>query len=214
MAPPILIMCAGGNRRFAESAVAHGWRYGLRLPGTPYAPVYFADQDWRKPDRGRYLVALEKHRPAMATVLDLERSDQFDEVMNWASDAAQFVESVIVIPKVCGIIDAIPENIGGTKVVLGYSVPTTHGGTSVPIWEFGSRPVHLLGGSPQKQMELAQYLNVASTDGNMASKVASRVCKYWQRGKWVQLTGYGQDAPYAAFDLSMKNIMEAWKCMF
>jgi hypothetical protein len=213
---PTLIMCAGGNRRFAEAAIANGWQYGSRLPGYPTTsiPIYFADQDWRKPARGRYIAALEQHRPRVATVLDLERASQFDEVMAWANDAAHIVPIVVVIPKVFGIIDRIPERIGTADVVLGYSVPTIHGGTPVPIWEFGRRPVHLLGGSPKKQMELAMYLNVVSADGNMASKMATGYCKFWYRGRWEQLTGYGQDAPYAAFELSMKNIMEAWKCLF
>lgn len=208
---PILIMCAGGNQRFAESAIAHGWEYGCRLPGTPYAPIYFADQDWRKPERAKYIAALKKHRPCVATVLDLERAEQFDEVMTWAEDVARIVQTVIIIPKAFGIIDAIPERIGGADVVLGYSVPTSHGGTAVPLWEFSRRPVHLLGGSPQKQMELAMYLNVVSADGNMASKMASRYCKFYRGGRWEQLSGYGKDAPYAAFDVSMKNIMDAWQ---
>jgi hypothetical protein len=213
-------MCAGGNRRFAESAIAHGWGYGCRLPGTPYAPVYFADQDWKKPDRAKYIAALEKYQPQMATVLDLEREEQFNEVMVWANEVARIVKQVIIIPKCFGIIDRIPERIGGADVVLGYSVPTSHGGTSVPLWEFGRRPVHLLGGSPQKQMELACYLNVVSADGNMACKMATSRAAFWRRkkglkGHWVCLREIGRgdehDAPYAAFGLSMRNIMAAWK---
>jgi len=212
-------MCGGGTPRFAASAVERGWKYGARLPGTPYAPVYFADQDWRKPDRARYIAALEEHRPEVATVLDLEHPAQFDEVMTWAEDASRIVRTVVIIPKVLGMIDIIPEIIGSANVVLGYSVPTKHGGTIVPLWEFGRRPVHLLGGSPQKQMELALYLNVVSADGNMAIKMSHRAC-FWRkkkglRGHWVQLGEIGRgdekDAPYKAFDLSMGNIKEAWE---
>jgi hypothetical protein len=219
MAIPTLIMCAGGNRRFAESATRHGWLYGLRLPGTAYAPVSFADQDWRTPNRTRYMTALAAHRPAMATVLDLERADQLSAVLEWAAEAAQYVQTVIIIPKVCGLIDDIPETINGASVVLGYSVPTTHGGTDVPLWEFGRRPVHLLGGSPHRQMMLTRYLNVVSADGNMAAKLANRG-QFWRyqkgvKGHWVNLREIGRgdkhDAPYTAFDLSMANIMQTWK---
>ena len=216
---PTLIMCAGGNRRHAESAIRHGWLYGLRLPGTAYAPVSFADQNWRKPDRVRYMAALAQYRPAIATVLDLETEGQYQTVMEWAEEAAQYVQTVVIIPKVCGIIDRIPARIGGTDVVLGYSVPTTHGGTDVPLWEFRRRPVHLLGGSPHRQMMLSQYLNVVSADGNMASKMANSG-RFWRRekgikGHWVSLGEIGRkdehDAPYTAFALSMEHIMTAWR---
>lgn len=206
-----LIMCAG-NSRWGEIAVQHGWLYGCRLPvEQPTQLLYFADQDWRKPDRAKYIAALEKYQPQVATVLDLERKEQIDEVMVWAEDAARIVQTVIIIPKCFGIIDAIPERIGGADVVLGLPAGRS-GGQAPPLWEFGRRPVHLLGGSPQKQMELAMYLNVVSADGNMACKMATRFCKFWTSNGWVQLIGYGKDAPYAAFGLSMRNIMEAWRC--
>jgi hypothetical protein len=185
--------------------------------------VFFADQDWRHPDRRRYIAALEEHRPVMATVLDLEREDQFDEVMSWAHEAARIVQTVVIIPKCFGIIDHIPERIGTAQVVLGYSVPTRHGGTAVPLWEFGRRPVHLLGGSPHKQMELAMYLNVVSADGNMASKMATTRGSFWRKqkgvkGHWVNLREIGRgdeyDAPYTAFEMSMRNIMEEWMGLY
>jgi hypothetical protein len=218
--PPTLIMCAGGNQRFAESAVYHGWHYGAQLPCTTYAPVWFADQNWKKPDRQRYMAALAQHRPAMATVLDLETRDQLHEVLDWAEEAAQYVACVIIIPKISGIIELLPRRIGDADVILGYSVPTKFGGTCVPIWEFGDWPVHLLGGSPQKQMTLWHYMDVVSADGNMASKMATSRASFWRqkkgsKGHWVNLReiGWGDehDAPYTAFDLSMRNIMAAWQ---
>jgi hypothetical protein len=203
-------MCAG-NSKWGEIAVQHGWLYGCRLPAEkPTQTLYFADQDWKKPDRARYIASLKKYQPQMATVLDLEREEQFDEVMGWAEDATRIAQTVIIIPKVYGIIDDIPERVGGAQIVLGMPAGK-HSGQAPPLWEFGRRPVHLLGGSPQKQMELACYLNVVSADGNMACKMATRFCKFWTPHKWVQLKGYGKDAPYAAFGLSMKNIMAAWK---
>ena len=71
MGTPRLIFCADGNARHAAIAVAEGWEYGARLPARGLAPhpLAFADQDWKRPDRGRYMACLEKHRPALATVL-------------------------------------------------------------------------------------------------------------------------------------------------
>lgn len=234
MATPTLIYCADGNARFAEIAIDAGYRYGAQLPNTVYHPVYFADQDWRNPNRERYMAALAEHRPHMATVLDWERKEQFGEVLAWAEDAAQYVEQVLIVPKVLGGIPRIPRTIGGKLVVLAYSVPTRFAGTQVPIWEFAGWPIHLLGGSPQAQMHLWATLtpiaDVVSVDGNYANKMATRYCQYWEPGTaryaknryWPtlreandgELWGSGEpeaDAPYEAFRRSCRNIYAAWQ---
>jgi len=225
MATPILIYCAGGNARFAEIAIQAGFQYGARLPDTVYHPLYFADQDWKKPDRARYMAELAKHRPTMATVLDLERAEQLPEVLDWAEEAAQYVARVVIVPKAHGIITRLPRRIGGAGVVLGYSVPTRYAGTEVSTWEFAGWPVHLLGGSPHAQMRLAHYMRVVSADGNMANLMATRHCQFWVPGtaryasnRWWPTVreangGIPLDVPdlsYLAFTRSCKNIVLAW----
>lgn len=228
MADVALVYCAAGNRRFTEIAVGAGFLHGARLPNTIYtdvAPLWFADQDWRKPDRVTYMARLAEHRPTQATVLDLERWDQLVEVLGWAEEAAQYVERVVIIPKAFGIIPHVSKRIGGADVILGYSVPTRYAGTEVPVWEFGQRPVHLLGGSPHAQMALRQYLNVVSADGNMAMKMATARCQFWAPGTaryardrhWPVMNECDGrqwepgDAPYEAFRRSCVNIMAAWR---
>lgn len=218
-----LIYCGGGNRRFAEIAIAHGFLYGSRLPGTVYGPLHFADQNWRNPDRSKYMAALAVHRPHMASVLDLESCDQVGEILSWAEEAAQHVNVVMIIPKAFGVIPALPRRVGNAEVRLGYSVPTSHGGTSVPLWEFDGWPVHLLGGSPHAQMRLTHYMHVVSADGNMTMKMATRLGAFYDpdrrtgRGFWPTLSGYdGQpwgngDAPYEAFRRSCEAVMRRWK---
>lgn len=215
---PELIYCGGKNRRYAEVAIAAGFRYGAQLPCTTYGPVWFADQNWKKPDRARYMVALAEHRPEMATVLDLERADQLDEVLSWAEEAAQYAPRVLIIPKYTGAIDSLPRRIGGADIILAYSVPTAFGGTEVPVWEFAGWSVHLLGGSPHRQMMLTHYLDVVSVDGNMAHKMSHRGC-LWSaekgpKGHWRNLREIGIDLPtdnnLEAFRCSCVNIMEAW----
>ena len=164
------------------------------------------------------MTALEKHRPRVATVMDYECENQFSEVMSWAEEAARWCELVVIIPKVPGTIGCIPDRVNGADVVLGYSVPTAYGGTAVPVWEFGRRPIHLLGGSPQKQLDLARYLNVVSADGNMAHQQAHRG-RFWGRkkgpkGHWRQLSETGdtrvEGANLEAFRMSLAEISEAW----
>lgn len=217
-----IIYCGGGNPTFSAIAIDAGFRYGAQLPDTIYGPLYFADQDWKRPNRAAYMAALAKHRPYMASVLDWERPEQLPEVLGWAEDAAQFVEVVMLIPKVMGGIEQLPRTIGGKTIRLGYSVPTSHGGTELPVWEFAGWPVHLLGGSPQAQMRLAPYFDTQSVDGNMAQKMATKFCAFWdgekrtRRGQWPTLTDYdGQkwdgNGPEEAFRRSCQNIMAAWK---
>lgn len=214
-----LIYCADGNPAFAAAAVEAGWLYGARLPATVYRPPHFADQDWRAPDRAAYMAALAAHRPEVATVLDWERPEQFAEVMSWAEEAAQFCRRVVVIPKVVGGVPLIPGRVGGADVVLGYSVPTSYGGTPVPYWELGRRPVHLLGGGPVQQVRAAQYLNVVSADGNVANKMAHR-CRFWSpvkgpKGHWRNLSEAGDlrkdGANLECFRRSMAGIAALWR---
>jgi hypothetical protein len=217
---PALIYCAAGGFDFRRAATEAGWLNGARLPGTVYdPPLYFADQDWKNPDRAAYLRAVERHRPAVATVLDWERAEQQDEVFAWAEEVGELVQTVVVIPKVPGTIPDIPAQFGGARVVLGYSVPTSYGGTAVPVREFGDRPVHLLGGSPHRQLALADRLNVVSADGNMLKQQAQR-CRFWSRsrgikGHFVQLrdrSSYaGCGAHVEAFRRSLAEVRAAWE---
>lgn len=217
-----LIYCSSGNKRFAEIAINHGFLYGAQMPGTVYFPPYFCDQNWKKPNRAVYMAKLAEHRPHLASVLDLERPVQLDEVLGWAEDAAQWVEVVMIIPKFFGAIELLPRTIAGKPIRLGYSVPTRFGGTEVPTWEFAGWPVHLLGGQPHKQAELSHYLNVVSADGNYAQKMAVEYGQFWAPGNaryaanryWPKLSEAGdrcdEDMPYVAFERSCKNIMSAF----
>lgn len=116
----------------------------------------------------------------------------------------------MIIPKAFGIIPFLPRRIGGADVRLGYSIPTKHGGTQVPVWEFDGWPVHLLGGSPHAQMRLRNYLRVVSADGNMINRVAMSYGKFWFDGTWINV-GTVADMPYEAFRRSCENTMAAWR---
>lgn len=219
-----LIFCADGNVAHAHIAHAAGWEYGLRLPsrGRADLPVSFADQDWRKPDHQRYMACLAEVRPALATVLDWEEPEQLPEVLAWAEEAAQWVtEAVLLIPKVSGSVPLLPRRIGGRDVWLAYSVPTSYGGSPLFLSEFGGWPVHLLGGSPQKQHEVWSYLrgiaDVRSADGNMLKKLAVGRCCYWTRqttrhGHWQPIDrAVETNAPDECVRRSCVNIYRAWQ---
>lgn len=229
MAAPTLIYCADGNPRYAQIAIDAGFLYGAQLPNKIYFDPYFVDQNWKKPDRERYIAALAQHRPHIASVIDWEHEEQLDEVLSWAEEVAQFVGVVVLIPKVQGGIARLPREIGGKQVRLGYSVPTRFSGTELPAWEFIGWPVHLLGGSPHAQINLSFYLRVDSVDGNMHTKMANKNCLFWSmkkgpNGHWNSIektdgerwneTADVADAPYEAFRRSCKNIMNAWHKLY
>lgn len=195
----IVIYCADGNKRFAQIAIDSGMEYGARLPGKTYHPIYFADQNWKNPNREKYMAQVAEKKPHMATVLDLERKDQYNEVLDWASEITNYVQVVIIVPKVKGITEKLPREINGKEIRLGYSVPTRYGATHISQAEFYGWPIHLLGGSPEKQMLYcginlripdAQLsfdldlprLNVKSIDGNMILGQATRHCQFWCPG--------------------------------
>jgi hypothetical protein len=231
--------CADGNKRFAEIAIEHGFRYGAQLPNTVYFWPEFADNDYKRPNRERYMAALAEHRPFMASVIDWLAKEQLPEVLSWAEQAAQYVSVVMIIPKVPGGIRLLPRRINGKEVRLGYSVPTSYGGTPVHATEFLGWPVHLLGGSPEKQMRLAGLngggffnhtprLNVVSVDGNYAQLMArynqfwvpgtahNAKNKYWPRLNEADGKNWGDgsdtaDAPYEAFRRSCENIQLMWQ---
>lgn len=212
-----IIYSGGGNRLAAKITESIGILQGAQLPDVIYSKsLYFADQDWKNPNKELYLESLKEHKPAMATVLDLEKPDQLEEVLDWASDVSQYCNDIIVIPKFRGSINLIPEIINGKRVVLGYSVPTKFGGTKVPFGEFGNRPVHLLGGQPHVQIMLLDKLNVVSLDNNYIMLKGLTYNCYWthlESRTWVQLKDAGIDldknSNYLAFTISWMNFMEA-----
>lgn len=211
-----LIYCAARNRQYAEIAIRCGYTYGAQLPAPVYFRPEFVDQNWREPDLEGYMDCIAEYKPRLATVLDLERPDQFEEVMGWAALVTQYVtEAVIVIPKYSGAIARLPRQMNGRQVRLGFSVPTSHGGTQVPEMEFMDWPIHVLGGSPKRQMERARYLDVRSADGNYVHQKI-KVGQFFDGERWIPLKagGYdvsGPDVPRMVVELSLPNIKKAWE---
>ena len=221
----VLIYSDTSNNIFSDIAITFGFKIGVQVPDAwrkskSHIPIYFTDQNWKNPNRPGYIKHVARLRPNLATVIDWEREEQFAEVMDWAEEVAQYAERIIIIPKVAGQLHRIPERINGKEVVLGYSVPTKFGGTPVPIWEFEQRPVHLLGGRPNKQMQLTYYMNVVSVDGNMMGKMATMYTAYWVP-EWQKVNGeHGfivleqeitESRRTTAFTRSCKNVWDAWQ---
>ena len=80
----------------------------------------------------------------------------------------QLVERVMEIPKY-DCLDDIPE-----EFMLGYSVPSSYGGTPMPLEAFKGRDTHLLGGSWKLQRNALAVLgkDVVSLDNNNIMTIA------------------------------------------
>ena len=77
---------------------------------------------------------------------------------------AQYAKQVIIVPKDPGLGEDMDEIIP-EQFILGYSVPSAYGGTTISPDCF-RRPVHLLGGRPDVQRRLAERMHVVSFDCN------------------------------------------------
>lgn len=216
--------------KFDKISDFYGFKLGIQLP-SPRKTVntYFTDQNWKKPNKEKFFQDLKEKQPYITTVLDLEHEEQFVEVMLWAYEASKHVkEAVIIIPKCKNVIHKIPYFMNNKEVLLGYSIPSKHGGTDLSIEDFAGRKIHLLGGSADKQFEYANkhgIENVYSIDINYHTFMA-RFNRVFTNGKHLMnirkrklrntqlryiYKGYEQDSMYMSFTLSCINIMAMWE---
>lgn len=139
--------------------------YEQLMPGHRVA---FVDNPFRNYNHYKHVSLVAKLKPKYATAMDIMRPGDLPRILDEAAEIAEHTENIIVIPK-CDVINDIPANY-----VLGYAVPTSHGGTALPYTAFGDRPVHLLGGSwqQQRQLILESGMNVVSLDNNHINKIA------------------------------------------
>jgi hypothetical protein len=213
-----VIYCGKGNVKLDSIAVSCGFKYGLRLPQIKYLDVdlFFADQDWKYPKKCAYMQSLRKYTPKLVTVVDIEHREQLDIALEWADTiSSMFTTTIVFIPKCTGIINKIPRQIGNCNARLGYSVPTDYGATTLSPKFFNNWPVHLLGGSPHKQLAFRDVFDVVSVDCNYHSMKANRFAEYWtgQKGHlWEKVNPNidPQQRSYTAFDVSCRNILAAW----
>jgi hypothetical protein len=217
-----MIWCQGGNPRSASLAVSSGWFYGFRSDDNHHAdrlgPVCLLDIDWKKPNWDRHLALARRYRPWLAAVPDILNADDTDRAMEQAEEIASACGlGPLVIPKVPGVIPRLPREIDGKPLVLGYSVPTSYGGSELALWDYRGRPVHLLGGNPRRQLDCMNYLDVVSADGNLAWRLARQGIIVTDRGvagpTLRQADGHRwpvQDAHLEALRRSLINLKSFW----
>lgn len=172
--PHILLLKSSGIGSGIQSSESY-------LKGSKTELLYspgFIDNDYYKYRHQMHLAVVAKYLPKYATVRDIMDETQceiagieyypLEQILEWAEEINQYAENVILIPKY-DCLDKLPE-----KFVLGYSIPTSHGATPLPISAFKGRKIHLLGGSWKYQLAHLEEMgdDVVSADNNYEFKIA------------------------------------------
>jgi hypothetical protein len=151
-----------------EIAVSHGWlpaaRYTNLRDARTFGNLGFLDIDWKNYNFRRHVAAAKETRPFITVAKDWEESDDLIELIDQAYTLLKYAQHVVIVPKVKSRSSEI-ESMIPMDFMFGYSTPSKYGGTEIEPKYF-VRPVHLLGGNPAKQLELARHLNVFSFDCN------------------------------------------------
>jgi hypothetical protein len=125
-------------------------RYGW-LPGARYTNL-------------RDIRAVQITKPLLTVARDVLRVSELDEILREAESLSAHCGTVIIVPKDPRLRRILNREIPD-HFRLGYSVPTRYGQSAIET-KFFRRPVHLLGGRPDVQRQLANELEVASLDCN------------------------------------------------
>lgn len=138
----------------------------------------FMDNEWHDYDHAAHVAAVAETQPKYATVRDAMTRAQceaagvdfytLDEILDMAAEVAEHADRVIVIPKY-DCLEQIP-----AQYVIGFSVPTSYGGTPMPASALRGRKIHLLGGSWKNQRSFLDILgeDVVSLDNNYLLRVS------------------------------------------
>lgn len=149
-------------------ATAHGWLPGARYTNLrdvrSFPSLGFLDIDWRRYDFPRHLEVARLTRPIMTVARDIEDRGNLKRIVDQAYRLLEFATYVVLVPK-DPLLESRLERSIPAEFLLGFSVPTRYGGTTLSPAAF-RRPVHLLGGRPDMQRRLADLMPVFSIDSN------------------------------------------------
>ena len=128
-------------------------------------PVGMLDNDFRNPDLTRYVERFFRYEPQVGVIGDAYSVDEVEEYVAAARDIqASYPEShLVIVPKCRAAIHAIPEDliVGYSR---GYADKLAHEFSEPTDWR--GRRVHILGGSPLKQLKMIQQLTCPTLTGD------------------------------------------------
>lgn len=188
-----------------EFAGSNGFYVGGRLDSlkgleTRGIDVNFIDMHWEQVNETELIAACKRHSPEYAVAGDYSRDGlDIDAVNSLARQVEPYVNRVIVVPHGTGQVAEVPE-----FATVGLSVATSYASSDVPLIEYHGNDLHLMGGAPEKQMELYERYtdDVISADSNYVQKIAYKQNRWWSQTrdkfsgrKTVALDPLEQDNP-------------------
>lgn len=212
----LFIICKGSFKYLSELPLYEiGLEYGTRHSEKPKYQPFMVDIDWKKYDWNEYLHKISLWKPTFALVPDYESEKQRKKLYNCIRDLKNLgVLRIGVCPKFSGAIKHVP-----SFCIVCISIPSTYAGFIPNKDEVNGKRLHMLGGSPQKQIKYIQLYDNAitvSVDGNGFTKAAQWKTVYdGTRNKWIN-NNYLLDMHYGyvqAMQLSMYSIAHRFYAM-
>jgi len=128
-------------------------------------PVGMLDNDFRDPDLERYVDRFFEYEPQVGVIGDAYEVDEVDRYVAAAREIkGSYPESdLVIVPKCRGAIHAIPDDlvVGYSR---GYADRLAHEFSEPSDWR--GRRVHILGGSPPKQLDVIKQLTHPTLTGD------------------------------------------------
>lgn len=158
------------SKKVISIAKEYGWHPGARYTNLRDVKTFgfndrgFLDINWKSYSYEKHVEAAAKTNPRLTIARDVECIFSLEKIIKEAETLLKYSGHVAIVPKDTLMNGRLKELIP-KEFLLAYSVPSKYGGTEVSIESF-DRPVHLLGGRPDIQRELAEKLKVFSMDCN------------------------------------------------
>jgi len=158
---------------FAFDALGLGFLTGFREDCTYQQqqfkalelPVGMLDNDFRNPDLDQYIERFFEHEPQVGVIGDAYGIDEVDRYVAAAREIkGSYPESdLVIVPKCRGAIHAVPDDlvVGYSR---GYADRLAHEFSEPSDWR--GRRVHILGGSPPKQLDVIKQLTRPTLTGD------------------------------------------------
>lgn len=210
---------------FAIDALTLGFLPGFREDCTYQqsqfdpleCPMGMLDNDFQNPDLDRYVDRALKYEPDMGVIGDAYDAAEAQTYVDTIRElqGSQLETEFIIVPKCRTAIEAIPDDI-----VLGYSrgyAETLAHEFSDPV-DWRGRRVHILGGSPPKQLDIVEQLtqptltddppaDIVGLDQNGLHREA-QFGEFWTPGGWDDS---GRDADHITVRHSLCRLKNFWQ---
>lgn len=194
----------------ARSGVLVGFESSETRPPKEI-PIDFVDWPFRKiEDSGdvgdvfeEHLDVVKRERPKYAVAPDIDENVGYIEAIAYAMTLQRYCDTVIVVPK-----SVHPQDVPD-QFRVGMPCQNRFGGTPHPWPEYSDcKEVHLLGGSPAKQLEVGRYyVPIRSLDTAVPIS----------RARWGKVWSFSdrrfirkKEGFYGSIEESFKNIWTQW----